>query len=252
MWAGVDYAPWAPEASDFSRDQSRGVAAYLIAKVYVSEELADNAEAKERGERWMNWVTTNGDVMCLEDEGSCRFRIGNTNLLYNALRHADALPPASTSDLVKSMYRSEWYLMKGFNAEVSLFSWIDPTFRDKWYPLHIKASSILMYRVMNIKPDGAVRNRHIARRLGKAARTLHRMDLDNPLYDFLRNGNRPHLVSEVLEKCPAEKNDGKWGGLHDWAWQRHTSEKAWERSDGHDAIYLINLMLAKDAGRLNW
>lgn len=253
IWANRDYAPWEPTASDLSRDQTRGIIAYLLAKGKVSTNLVENATAVARVSSWLNWITDHDNKICVEDANSCGLGYGTYNLYYNGFRLTGALPSRDDGrSLVRSMYRSEWYLNFGFEGEVRLLLWTEPYLREKWYPLHIKASSVLLYRVMNLNPDGSVRNRSIARKLGRVSRTIHRMNPDNALYDFFRNGNRPSLVAKVLDRCSGEKNDGIWGGLHDWSWQRNTEEKAWERSDGHDCVYMINLMLAKDAGKLEW
>lgn len=250
MFVGVDY----PDG-DFSRDQSRGVAAYLTAKGWVSQDPRDNLEAKNAAKLWQQYLFSHDNKMCPEDQGKCEFSIGNTNLFYNTFRLIDTLPPRGTpNDLVKSMYKSEWYLNWGFTAETKYLLWVETDLRGKHYPMHIKASSVLTYRVLNQESDGRVRNRKIARKLGQAARSLHRKDLENPLYDFLRNGVRPKNVEKVMRMCVEEPNEGMpgWGGVHDWAWQRHTSEKAWERSDGHDCVFLLNLMIARLDGKLNW
>lgn len=253
MFVGVDY----PDG-DFSRDQSRGVAAYLTAKGWVSQDPEDQAEARAAGLLWQDYLYSHDNKMCPEEQGKCYFRPGNTNLFYNTFRLIDILPPRGTpNELVEDMYKSEWYLNWGFTAEVKYLLWTETDLREKFYPSHIKASSIITYRALNQEPDGSVRNRRIARKLGQAARSLHRRDLDNPLYDFLRNGNRPSLVTKVLDRCGPEETEGiYWPArdtrVFDWAWQRHSSEKAWEREDGHSCVFLLNLMIARLDGKFNW
>lgn len=243
-----------PYPGTFSRDQSRGVFAYLLAKGHVSQNEDDNLEAYLAATHWLDWVIHKGpNKICPENQTKCNITAGIKNLFFNVYRHIGALPRYTRrreDQLIRSFYRSKWYLRWGFRAEIPLLV-VETRLRGKWYPVHLKASSLLLYRVQNLEPDGRVRNRGIARNLGRAARRIHRFNLDNPLYDFLRNGIRLSLVKKVLERCPAEKPT-TLGNLHDWAWQRHTSEQAWENSDGHDSVYLINLILARADGKLNW
>jgi hypothetical protein len=60
------------------------------------------------------------------------------------------------------------------------------------------------------------------------------------------------LVIGVLETFTHAEKPRESLNYRDWAWQRHTLERAWERSDGHDQVFIINLILAKAMGRINW
>lgn len=242
-----------PYPGSFSRDQSRGVFAYLLALGHVRQDPESEMTARVAATKWWDWITHEGDwKICPEEIVKCQITSGVENMMFNTFRHFGALPPYSAGWEARKLYKSKWYLRWGILEEIPLL-FIETHLRGKWYTPHLKASSILIYRVQNMDfPEARVRNRRIARVLGKAARRVHRFDPDNLLYDFLRNGNRVSLVQKVLERCPAQKPGPLLGNLHDWAWQRHTSEKAWERSDGHDIVYLINLMLARMNGRLNW
>lgn len=244
---GVPYDP------SFSRDQFRGVLAYHLAYGKVSKDIVDREEAWNSAKRYQDWIASHNGKLCTDDTRTCEFTVGTENLAFNVWRQFDALPEETgpTADLARSLRKSQWYLPKGIQAS-ALASWFDATFRDKHYPANLQAVAILLMRVMNMNDDFTVRNRHIAVGLGRAARTLHRLYLDNPFFDFLRNGIRPdHLVPEVLSKTFEEmpQPEVNW---RDWWVQRTPKEEAWLRSDGWTDIFLIDLILAMDSGRLVW
>lgn len=238
-----------PYPGTFSRDQARGTLAYFLARGYISSDTERNQEAWSSAERWLGYIAGpgQGDI-CPEETRTCEITVGTANLMFNVFRHTGNLPPPAEA---KKLHRSQWWLTRGLWAE-TVGNQLDYWARGKFYPFHLKAISLLILRSMNMNRDFSVRNRRIARGLGRVARTLHRMDLDNLLFDFLRNGNRQAFVEKVLAAAPRTRPEGVLGNWYDWAWQRHSSEKAWERSDGWDWIFLINLMLARDAGRLSW
>jgi hypothetical protein len=245
---GVPYDP------SFSRDQARGTLSYLLAKGYISDDPEDHEEAYLAGGRWLEWVTGQGQArICSDDTRTCDITVGTANLMFNTFRHV-GLFPTQDEGFSRKLRRSQWWLTKGLYAE-TLLNWFDFKTRGKFYPFNLKAMSVLLLRAQNMDPDREfrVRNRNIAKGLGRVARALHRQDLDNPFFDFMRNGNRESLVAKVLDRCPDERPDlsdrGNWG---DWQYQRHSSEKAWERTLGWDCVFMIDLMLAKDSGRLSW
>lgn len=242
QWVHQDY----PDG-DFSRDQTRGAFATLIARGLYLNQLS---EAQESARSWLEWIEANNNMICAEDTNKCYMRTGVHNLFFNTYRHLGVLPSKSHSALVRKFYNSQWYLTWGMNAELRTL-WVETDLRDKWYPVHIKAADILINRVLNMNPDFTVRNCKIAHVLGAAAKYIQNKDALNLFYQFLRYGNNEFLVKNVLSLCPREK-PVLVNQLHDWAWQRGSHEKAWERSDGHDWIFLINLMLAQHYGRLNW
>ena len=247
-WVDRDY----PDG-DFSRDQTRGVFSYLLAKGYVSQDTKEYVEAVNASEMWLQWIRSHDDKICPEDQGKCELGPGTYNLFYNVYRHLGTLPTYTSSKedrLIRSFYRSKWYYRFGFLGEIPLLQF--EVWRGKWYPIHLKASSLLIFRVQNMNfPSGRVRNKRAARVLGKAARRIWEFDPENPLYRLLYENVTMDLVKQILEVCPETDPLGP-ATLHDWAWQRHSKFKAWERADGHDCIYLINLVLARMDGKLNW
>ena len=246
MWVDKEYP-----GNDFSRDQTRGIFAYLLADGYVSQGPAKYARAVLSAERWMQWVASNDDRICLDDSRTCELTVGTHNMMYNTFRELGIIPGPQLP-IVRKLYRSRWYYGLPFLAEIRTLT-LDETFRDKWYPRHLKANTLLMYRVLNMDPmTHKKKSRHMARLWGKAARRIYKGDPMNPLYRLLYEGVTEDLVIGVLETFTHSTKPRVDLDYRDWGWQRHTEERAWERSDGHDQIYLINLILAKIGGKLNW
>lgn len=250
MFVGQDYgAGQAENPADFSRDQTRGVFATLVAKGYISQDSAWNQRAQCAAAAWLSYINRSGNKICPEDSRTCKLTTGTYNMFYNVYRHIGV--PTKEYSLHRDFYASKWYYRWGFLAETRTLC-LDEYLRDKWYPRHLKANTALLYRVMNMDiPGFAKRNKHIARVLGKAVRRIYRGDPKNPLYRLLYEGVTSNLAEWVLDKYPFDK-PMPTDRPHDWSLQRHTSERAWERCDGHDQIYLINLILAKDSGRIVW
>ena len=184
------------------------------------------------------------------DSRTCELTVGTNKMFYNTYNYI-GISTAFAPSLHKKFYRSKWYYRFGFLGELR-FLWVDEYFRDKWYPRHLKANTLLLYRVMNMDLPGPVkRDQSMARVFGKAARRIYKGDPGNPLYRLLYEGVTADLAQWVLDNFPTEKPI-LTDTMHDWSLQRHTSERAGERRDGHDQIYLINLILAKMDGRLVW
>lgn len=250
-WVDKDY----PDG-DFSRDQTRGVFAYFLANGYLRKNeslLHDHALAMTAAQKWLDWIDVNGERICLEDKGSCELTVATHNMFYNVYKNLGILATYGRGDpLIEKFYKSRWYYRWGFNEEVKL-TWTETALRGKFYPLHLKAASLLLYRVMNLDPiTFQVKSRRQARMWGKAARRIWSYDKTNPLYRLLYEGVTRDLVRQVLDKYTSATKPPALNGIHDFAWQRHTSERAWERSDGHDQIFLINLIIARLLGRLPW
>jgi hypothetical protein len=85
----------------------------------------------------------------------------------------------------------------------------------------------------------------------KVASFLHKKDKENALMNFFNNGVSEKLVDQVLTQCPVNLPNPEQIN-RDFQWQRTTSQGIIDRTDGHDCVYLINLMIAKLKGNLYW
>lgn len=266
MWRDVEYAPWEPTANDFSRDQTRGVFAYFLADGYISQDPDRYAHAVQAAEKWMAWMEAHDQKHCLEDSRTCEWTAGTYNMAYNTYRLLGIIPGAH-GEMYRDMYGSRWYYGLPFLAELrtTFLDELDIEFMDKegrWYPRHLKWQTLLMYRVRNMDPvTRKIKSRHYARLWGKAARRIWGGDrqnpLDigdraNPLYRLGYEGATVSLANDILNVFTHETIPTPELNYRDWAWQRHTEEQAWLKSDGHDQLFLLNLFLAKATGKINW
>lgn len=253
-------------ASTFSRDMTRGIFAYLLAKGYFSNDPKEKKEAQLRSTHWLNWFMGPGNFrLCPENANGCEMRVNVRNHIYNTYRLIGTLPPRPTyrgpwqgsytqqESFLRGLYGSEWYLRWGLNMEIPLLD-LDRKLRHKYYPYNLKASSVVIYRAGNMNPTYSIRNKKIARVLGNAAEKIHSAVSDNPYYAFLRYGLTRSVLLKTLDRCPSTLPDVplRFGGYRDWQWQRSPTEKAWEYGDGHDCMYLLNLMIARLEGHFNF
>lgn len=251
MWVDKEYAPNDPTAPDFSRDQTRGIFAYLLADGYISQDHGRYARAVTAAEQWIHWMDANDQRICLDNSRTCEMTVGSNNMGYNTYRLLGLLP-MSNSPSARDFYRSRWYYGHVFLAELRTLH-LDEWTRDKWYPRHLKGNTTWFYRIRNMDPvTRRVKSSHWARMWGKAARRIWRGDKENPLYRVWYEGATVDLAEGILNTYTHASMPTPDLNYRDWAWQRHTSEKAWERSDGHDQIFLINQFLAKAWGKVNW
>jgi hypothetical protein len=254
MWRDADYP-----GGDFSRDQARGALAYQLAYGYISQDPAKRAEAKEAGERWRDYLMGPGDgKLCPDSSTSCGMRIGTQSLFRNVWRRVGILPPASSGSFARGIHRSRIYVPWGMRASVPLLRF--ETARGKWYPVHLRMLSVYLLRVCNLDPAQGFKkiDQKLARGLGSTAKALLKMQRENVFYRFMVHGITDEVVAEVMAKTSAT-DPMPIIGMHDWWLQRkwgvpdpNTGEMPWTRSDGWVDIFLINSILAKDAGRLNW
>lgn len=228
----------------FSRDMARGVHAYLIAKAYLNKDLKEKKEVADSARKWLKWISMPeaDNKLCTDfTKNRCRITLGSRNLFLNVFKAIDAFPKKaekmSAKRIVKKIERSHWYLKKLFLLETKV--------SEKGYPRHLKATSTLIYRIINNKKD-----KKITKVLNKTARWLHKKDRENNLLKFLDEGISEKLIENVLSLCPKELIIPE-GQKRDFQWQR-TGMSASENADGHDCIYLLNLMIAKIKGNLTW
>jgi hypothetical protein len=112
----------------------------------------------------------------------------------------------------------------------------------EWAPegpaLHLKAASILILREASVE----------LRTLGNwalkgTAESLVFRDPDNPLFRYLRDGATLNVKNRVLKRCPATRPSPE-KAHRDFQWQRPSRDRVFDQADGHDCIFMINLLLA--------
>lgn len=227
--------------NSFSRDMARGVHAYFIARAIVSQDPNEVAEIKKSALEWLEWIGTDeaGNKLCREfTQNRCNITIGAKNLFYEVYS-ALGIMPKDGSKIIKKINRSKWYLKTIFLLETKL--------SQKGFPRHLKASSVLFYRLLNKEK----KDKRLTKILDKTAKWLYKKDENNLLMDFLANGMSVKLGQEVLKRCPAMLPRADILS-RDFQWQRTWNDEIQNYSDGHDCVYLLNLMIAKIDNKLNW
>jgi arsenate reductase-like glutaredoxin family protein len=241
-WRGVTRVDDGRDNS-FSRDMARGVHAYLIAKGHLNKDLEEKEEVKKSATNWFNWIMSDeaDEKLCtIFTSNRCRITIGARNLFYNTFGALGVMPQGG--GLARKVRKSGWYLKNLFYVETMV--------TETGFPRHLKASSLLMYRVLNMK-DGKIKDKKIERKMKKVAKFLHKNDKENALMNFFNNGVTTENVDQVLSQCPVNLPNAEIN-RRDFQWQRTTSQGVIDRTDGHDCIYLMNLMIAKLKGNLYW
>ena len=237
--------------NSFSRDMARGALSYLLAKIKFNDANEEEKDFyREQAVTWLNWIANegNGEMCIQEGSNSCKLTIGVKNLFYEVMREVGVfklIEDSNTKTLVKKIKRKKNYESWIYPIEVSL--------TPKGYPRHLKATSLLIYRIINMDMNGKIKDKSKQKRWKRVAKKLHRKDKGNLLMEFHNKGASDELASKLIATCPSiaprVEND-----LRDFRWQRDGGDlsNSHRPSDGHDCIYLINLMLAHNNGNLYW
>lgn len=192
------------EINSFSRDQSMGVLAYLIA-----------TRNRSRAEAWMNWLQSNSGFLCTKStDDRCLIMPGNWGLfarVWNAL----GLEPTGP--------------MTTWSAYSEIILFIEAMTAPLDFPLHLVAVHLWLLKSMGYSHP----------LLSLIADQIKRRDAANPFFRFLSEGPSEDLGRLALELCPEQPT----GRRADWAWQRPSSSQPWRVSNGHDCVFLLNLLL---------
>lgn len=212
----------------FSRDMSLGLASWLIIK---------SESKKEAFIKWLDWIEKHGDGrMCIDSSDSrCEIK-GNQKAVFKAL--------LNEYKIHESVIKSH-KVVKKFKEGYGFNLWsIETNFTPVDYQLHLKAIELLILKNLNSISD----NHYL-----EVSRKIYEKDALNPFYEFLYMGISPRLVDRVLTMCPSARNLQKtlrhsYGG--DWTWQRNSKERSWEIANGHDCVFMMNLMISELKGNL--
>jgi hypothetical protein len=216
------------EVDSFSRDMSLGLASWL---------LTNPTDGKAAFIKWLHWIEFSGNGrMCLKSSDSrCDIK-GNQKNVFKALIREYKIHESSAKD---------YQIVKKFNEgySLNLFS-TETNFTPIGYQLHLKAQELLILKKLNYIDDEFY--------LEIAEKILNK-DPVNPFYEYLFKGISPRLVDRVLFMCPSSRNllksvRHRYGG--DWIWQRDMKERSWEIANGHDCVFLLNLMISELQGSL--
>jgi hypothetical protein len=195
----------------FSRDQTLGVLAYLVA-------TRDAAAA----ERWMKWIVDHKGRVCEKDEGQACW------ISYN----------------LWGLFGEVWrYLGLPLNFYMKLGRQVDwPT---AWISAHTTPDG---YQVHLVGVDAFIRQelarRGVSRVYGSkwksVVKKLNKRESWNPFFDYLVNGPTEFASNQILKLCPDQRPTVPFE--HDWSWQRSEKDQAWLHSGGYDCLFMIRLL----------
>lgn len=231
----------------FSRDMSRGALAFLIARGYVEQDQGARASARDAATHWLQWIMNEGQGrMCLKTRDGnnlCDITLGVHSLFYYVYQSLKVLPSPDNRErrvggLIDDIRRSVDYPW--------MFLPIESAFAPLGYPAHLKAASILILRSADPRFIAPYKEM-----LDGSAETLYLREPENPLFEFLARGITPVAFETVMKRCPGTRPHPE-NPHRDFQWQRDVEDRAWERSDGHDCVFMLNLMIARMNGKLNW
>ena len=185
---------------------ARGVQAYLVARGYVEQSGVENSIAKNKAVNWLNWITSDegNNTLCTEvDNNRCKISKGSKNLFYTVFGALNILPhrrseTTKNTKLLKKIHRSKNYTKFMF--------WFETTFlTGEGYPRHLKATSLLINRVLNISfPEVKIKSKRVSKKLNNVARSLHKRDKENLLMKFMYKGITKDFKENLFANCPLE------------------------------------------------
>ncbi len=218
----------------------RGVLAYLFGQGVVNPTPERRKEAQGAARKWIDWIQTEGEFNLCPSAGffnACRLTTGTRCLMYYVFKALEVLPSPET-ELGR--------LLEMASHHVYHYLPMEAAFAPIGNALHLKAVSILVQRVATPPvPEAATFF------LNGAAHTLAMRDPENYMFRFLDEGPTSEIVERVLAQCPVERPQPDLDP-RDFQWQRPSESGDWQESDGHDCVYMINLILAHRKGTLRW
>ena len=241
------------ENNPFSRDMTRGALAYILAGAYLDQNSQTRLDTRLNALAWIKWIGNNdeGFKVCKNAKGNrCAMTPGTTNLFYEIYSVLKLLDPnyGINPKLINKIKRKKNYESFLFGIETGIFT-------QDGYPRHLKATSLLIYRILNMElgSPGKTKDKSKRKRWNRIAKKLFKKDSNNLLMRFHHEGANDKLADMLIQTCPSIAPRTHLN-LRDFRWQRHGGDltNGGRPSDGHDCIYLINLMLAHHNGSLYW
>ncbi len=210
------------QGNSFSRDMSLGVLLYLV-----------TTRDTDAAERWIAWIEAHRPCMVDRPGGGC--------LIYGAHRLC-----TDDADARCTITPTIWALMDRVFAELGLPPSPQMLFSrgndhlaivqqarlaPAGYEMHLAGVEVFLLE----KLTDPVSFR------AEAAAHLAEREPGNPFFAYLDGGRSPELQERVLEVCPS-RTSGPPATRFQWAWERATTERAWEHSMGWDCVFAARVV----------
>ena len=232
----------------FSKDQAFGVLSFAVGSFFFQNPpLAIRDTITNSLFNWMNFIETEqkGKFLCEK-----RQPFGNPCDIFQGKGFPDIMHRVLSTTKALEKGNSDWTLIKKLNKKESKFNWNkfrrELLITPSGFQTHLKSLNVLLHRSIdkalgeNNLPDDTYY---------KIARRFFKRDERNPWHYLMFKGVDPILFERVLKDyCPAElparfEQSIEPGGSG-YSWQDKKNRTGWEAGDGHDCIFLINMMLA--------
>ncbi len=214
---------------NFSRDQSRGVLAYLI-----------KTKDTEAATRWMDFIKGNDWKLCKKS----RVKGNGCSPLFNWW--------PLTGKAWDYLELPKNKKMRGHNFFIdSLYKPLEAKYQRNDYPLHLTGVYVYLWRETqksSMKKDPNEKD------LEKLTNIIYERAPQNPFFNYIKFGPTEQAVDTVLKYCPQTAPplvNGKKRG--EWIWQRAIDHKhpdtdvlTWNYPGGHDCIFMINLLVGPE------
>lgn len=217
---------------DFSRDQSMGVQAYLIA-------TKDTAAAN----LWMDFIERNNWRLCQRSEEGWNACYTPITWWFTVGKVWDYLGLKRNKKMKHSNYIVQ-----------NIYQPIEARVQPNDYPLHLTALAVYLRQELAKRTGKA--DAH-PKEMAKLIKIINQRSPQNPFFNYLKNGPTEAAADTVFKYCPKEapaKIDGRFYG--DWIWQRstkdtldHREEMTWDYPGGWECIFMINLLIGAEAPR---
>lgn len=221
----------------FSRDQAKGVLAYLVARgTKLNEDKSERNFVQDSAQNWIDWMDNVGKgQMCLKATSNlCTILSSEPHAVLDEL---GIFPKPFSNTFNKSRTFKHLFSLQPVFWSLPAETALTP----KGYQLHLKASTVLIRRALAKASKRSKAEKEI---LNATAKLLYQMDSRNLYFEFLHKQKvSKDFVRRVFSQCPVELDTED--RYFDWQWQRDMADKPWRHTNGHDCIFMMNLMLAK-------
>jgi hypothetical protein len=204
------------QPNSFSRDMALGVLLYLTQS---RDQLA--------AEAWLDWIDAHARCQI---QGSTGCVLKTYHLCDDADDGRCLMTPGLWAQMGRVWQTMDWPLHPqmeqwGRIGESTMVD--DARSVGLGYQLHLKAVTAFLYRQLEVA--GTL--------VDDVVQVLVERQPDNPFFRWLRWGNSPELAARLMSLCPANAPVAKF----QWAWERETSERAWEDSMLWDGLPIRSL-----------
>ncbi|MDH4468121.1 MAG: hypothetical protein QE271_08685 [Bacteriovoracaceae bacterium] len=232
----------------FSKDQALGVLSYAVGNYFYQNPstTTKNAVTKNMVD-WMTYIENNQGGKYLCDK---RQMFGNPCDIFQGKGFPDVMYRVFRNTGATGKVDSQWKLVEKLANKEGKFNWNkfrrELLITPSGFQTHLKTINVLIHRSLDKLSSDKDLSDETYR---KIARRLFKRDERNPWHYLMYKGVDPILFEKVWKDyCPAtlpegfEVTNGRGGS--GYAWQDKKNRRGWENGDGHDCLFLLNMMIA--------